>query len=78
MIEQYQLPVSSMKFCPDCDYEDNTTDLVMKHMVDNHKENILKIQQEREKRYNARMQIYFISNPPKSPHGQYSKLCDLE
>ena len=78
MIEQYQLPVSSMKFCPDCDYEDNTTDLVMKHMVDEHKEtsSISNRKEKKDTMQECRFTLSVILQ--NHPMVSISKLCDLE
>ena len=54
---------------PDSDHTDATIQQVMEHMIGQHQEIVLTGFEERERRYQERMEAYLQSNPHKRPEG---------
>ena len=74
-IDKYQIPDREFIVCPDCDFQQENSELVMEHMVTRHKETTFDLREERARRRQDRLGAYYVQNPPKRQPGRCSVFC---
>ena len=71
-IYKYQIPNREFIVCPDCEFQQESSELVIEHMLTKHKEKTFDLREERSRRHQDRLRAYYVQNPPKRQSGRCS------